>query len=193
MFQILVLSLNAIFNCQHLFKLISFHIISYHFISFHHFSTLVSSDVRSGEFLPIHRCCWSHWAFGVNSLKRWLSRRCWRRSCCRRGFRDLPMYLIFAFSTSFVFSWYFLQLAFIFHFHLERFDIPNSHRPYPHTHEEATLSTTSCLDDFLAPGVQCQTLHVFDLGTRQAGSCWSRCCDHTGKFSRVTCVLGMQR
>lgn len=35
MFQILVLSLNTIFNCQNLFKLISFHIISYHFISFH--------------------------------------------------------------------------------------------------------------------------------------------------------------
>jgi len=34
---------------------------------------------------------------------------------------------------------------------------------------EATLSTTRCLDDFLAPGVQCQTLHVFHLGTRQDG------------------------
>ena len=37
MFQILVLSLNAIFNCQHLFKLIN--IISYHFIPFHFISS----------------------------------------------------------------------------------------------------------------------------------------------------------
>ncbi len=103
---------------------------------------MVSFDVRSGEFLPIHRCYWSHWAFGVNSLKPgWLSRRFWRRNCRCCGFMDLPMCpmcltccilknirYIFRCTSSFVFSFVSLQ-ALIFHFHLERWDIFNSHHP----------------------------------------------------------------
>lgn len=181
----LVLSLNTFFNCHNIFNLISFHIISSYFIigficqvwgvSSHPSLLLEPLSLWSQLFETVAKSQMLPWIQGPSRFK----------VSNVSHFCILNNIIIFFYCTSsFVFSWYFFSWhSFIFHFHLERSDIPNSHRPViPVRTQRSQRHVVWMLSWHRASNVKfCMSLTLVHARHHVVGLDAA-----TGKFNRVT-------